>query len=80
MASDALIDKYIDPATPPGGARLREYGVSVWALVGYLRVVEGDPDRVAKDYDISREALDAALSYYKEHQWEIDARLMMNAA
>ena len=34
---------YLDPHRPSlDEARLVDYGVSVWALIGYLRAVDGD--------------------------------------
>jgi hypothetical protein len=47
MDEQKLIERYIDLDTDryPGGradARLREYGVPVWALVGQMRALNGD--------------------------------------
>lgn len=85
MDEQSLIERYIDLDTGryPGGkadARLRDYGVSVWAVIGYLRVVGHDVDRVAQDYAIPREAVEAALAYYRRYQSLIDARLLLNTA
>ena len=41
-------------------------------------MVDGDLDQVATDYDITREAVDAALAYYRMHKAAIDARLAAN--
>ena len=84
MDEQQLIERYIDLDTDryPGGradARPREYGVPVWALVGYLRVVDNDVDRVAEDYELPREAVEAALAYYRRNQPYIDARLLLNS-
>ncbi len=84
MDEQQLIERYIDLDTDryPSGradARLREYGVPVWALVGYLRVVDNDVDRVAEDYELPREAVEAALAYYRRNQAYIDARLLLNS-
>jgi uncharacterized protein (DUF433 family) len=79
----ALIKRYValEPAElDPANARLRETGVPVWALVGYHRAVDGDADRVAADYELPREAVEAALAFYKQHRAAIDARLSANAA
>lgn len=77
-----LIARYIveDPyRSSPAEARLAEYGTHVWAIVSYYRqAVHGDLDRVARDYDIPREAVEAALAYYCEHQSSIDARILLN--
>lgn len=83
MSNTQLIDQYIEPNPyRPGAAnaRLREYGVSIWALVGYYEAVRRDPDRVAHDYRLPREAVDAALAYYQKHKNAIDARLAENVA
>ena len=79
-----LIDRYVDTHTErypagPADARLREYGVSVWALVGHLHAVGGDVDKVAEDYLLPREAVEAALAYYGRYKKLIDARLLLNA-
>ena len=51
----------------------------MWALIGYLRMVDGDINRVAEDYRIPPEAVEAALAYYDRYRSEIDARLAANA-
>ena len=84
MSEDAadLIEQYIreDPEWPgPAEARIAGYGVPVWALIGYYRVVNADLSRVATDYDLPEDAVRAALAYYRRHQEEIDARLLANA-
>lgn len=85
LDEQALIEDYIDPGWDrfPGGpadARLRNYGASVWALIGYLRLVGGDVDRVAQDYGLSRVAVDAALAYFRQNKALIDGRIRLNAA
>ena len=84
MGEDApdLVQQYIreDPEWPGAAeARIAGYGVPVWALIGYYRAVNGDLSRVATDYDLPEDAVRAALAYYREHQKELDARLMANA-
>ena len=79
----ALIKRYVALETAevdPANARLRETGVPVWAVVGYHRAVDGDADRVAADYELPREAVEAALAFYERHRAAIDARLSANAA
>ncbi|MGH2460398.1 MAG: hypothetical protein ACRDIY_16210 [Chloroflexota bacterium] len=85
MDDQTLIDAFIDPDTDryPGGqadARLRLSGISVWALIGYLRVVDGNVERAAQDYAVPLEAVQAALAYYRRHRSLIDARLLLNSA
>jgi uncharacterized protein (DUF433 family) len=80
----ALIERHIapDPAgRGPADAYLREYGTSVWALIGYLdRDAAGGVERVAADYEVPVEAVRAALAYFARHKAYIDARLRLNAA
>jgi len=76
-----LIERHIElnPHKPwLAEARLKQSGVAVWALVGHLPAVDGDVDRVAAEYAIPREAVEAALAYYRRHQALIDARLDAN--
>ncbi len=77
-----LVTKWIRPHPWRRGveeARLVEPQISVWALIGYLQMVDGDIRRVAADYRIPAEAVEAALAYYEQHRPEIDARLAANA-
>jgi uncharacterized protein (DUF433 family) len=79
----ALIDEYIEPNPHRPGldeARLRQYGVSVWAIVGYWKGFHEDADRVAKAFAIPREAVDAAIAYYLRHRLLIDARIDANSS
>lgn len=83
MAQDEnqLIAEYIElnPHKPwRDEARLKDSGIAVWALIGYLPAVGGDVDQVAADYEISREAMDAALAYYRRNKAIIDARIEAN--
>jgi uncharacterized protein (DUF433 family) len=79
MRDDERIAHYIElNPQKPGlqNARLKEYGVPIWALIGYLQqAVEGDIDRVAADYKLPREAVEAALAFYHRFPEYIDARL-----
>ncbi len=71
-----LIARYIeqDPHRPGRyNARLTPY---VWAIAGRFEAVNhGDLDAAAADYDIPREAVEAALAYYERNKPAIDARL-----
>jgi uncharacterized protein (DUF433 family) len=83
LQEQELIARHIEPnphRLGPHEARLKEYGVSVWALVGYWKGAGGDVDQVAEAYQVPREAVEAALAYYHQHQYLIDARLALNAA
>ncbi|MGH2449074.1 MAG: DUF433 domain-containing protein [Chloroflexota bacterium] len=85
MDERELIERYIDLNAhryPDGraDARLRAYGVPVWALIGQLQALDGDLDQLAQDYELPREAVDAALAYYSCNKEYIDARLLLNSA
>jgi len=80
-SAQALIEQYIEQNPHRPGldeARLIGYGVAIWALVGYLSGAQGDILRVADDYDIPVEAVEAAIAYYNAHQTLIDARRAAN--
>jgi uncharacterized protein (DUF433 family) len=83
MGDEQIIRQYVaeDPDwSDPVEARIAGYGVPVWALIGYLRAVDGDLARTAQDYDVPEEAVRAAVAYYRRHQRAIDARLIENSA
>ena len=78
-----LIERWIEqqPHRPDlAEARLVEFGIPVWALVGYLEAVGNDVAQVAADYEVPRDAVEAALAYYRQHHQVIDARIAANAA
>jgi uncharacterized protein (DUF433 family) len=78
---DALIERYLEPnPNRPGPADwwLKDYGVSVWALVGQWKVEDNNIDRVAAAYEVPRQAVEAALAYYRRHPEVIEARLAAN--
>ena len=79
--ADALIAKYIEPHPAKPGrafARVKEYGVPVWALIGFLTEDFSNADQVARDYAIPREAMNAAIAYYQQNREHIDAWLLIN--
>lgn len=84
MAStDELIARYIQEnphRTGPANVRVMPYGVPVWALVGHLDAVHGNLQRVADDYELPTDVVEAALAYYEQHKQAIDARIAANAA
>ena len=58
VIDEELIERYVEPRpalSGTNGARLRDYGVSVWALVAYSQAADGDVDRV--DAGLDRPAL-----------------------
>jgi uncharacterized protein (DUF433 family) len=82
VTDQELIDNYIEPNPyRPGAAQARvvDYAVPVWALVGYLEAVHGDVARATHDYRLPVEAVEAALAYYRRHKILIDDRLAANA-
>jgi len=55
---ERLVERFIDLDYDryPGGradARLRESGVSVWALITYLRIYDNDAEQVADAFRLS---------------------------
>ena len=82
MDTDELITQYIEPNPHYPGiaeARLKRYGVAVWALIGQLPARANDLAQVARDYDVPLEAVEAAYAYYQRHRAVIDARIAANA-
>jgi len=80
---DGLIATYIEQNSQRPGleeARLKGFGVPVWALVGYYFAVGARLQRVAEDYELPEDAISAALAYYQRYRAFIDARLDANAA
>lgn len=79
--SERLIEQYIrvDPDRPtPDEAIVLPARVRVWALIGHLRSLSGDINRVAHGYDVSEDAVKAAMAYYRRHCAVIDNRLQAN--
>ncbi len=78
--SDALVAAYIEQNPNRFGtdeARLKGYGVAVWAIIGYWKGA-GDLTETTEGYDVPIEAVEAALAYYDRHGDIIDARLDAN--
>jgi uncharacterized protein (DUF433 family) len=73
---------WVDPSgRGPADARLAGYGTPVWALVAYSLGGAGrDVARIASDYGLPREAVDAAFAYFEAHREPILARLALNDA
>ncbi len=73
----------LDPNRPGlQRARLVEYGIPVWALIGYMADVDDEAavERTAHDYRIPVEAVRAAVAFYREHTCAIDTLLATNSA
>ena len=76
-----LIARWIEPHPRKGSAaeaRLKDAKIAVWAIVGQLRAEGRDVPRVAEDYGIPVETVEAALAYYHQHRAVIDDRLRAN--
>jgi uncharacterized protein (DUF433 family) len=85
LGEQHLIERHVDLETDryPSGradARLRDSGVSVWAIVTFLRIYGHDVDKVAEHFELSREEVEAALAYYRRNKPYIDARITLNEA
>jgi uncharacterized protein (DUF433 family) len=85
LGEQDLIERHVDLDTDryPSGradARLRDSGVSVWAIVAFLGVYSKDVDKVAEHFGLSREEVEAALAYYRRNRPYIDGRIALNEA
>ncbi|MBM3223388.1 MAG: DUF433 domain-containing protein [Candidatus Tectomicrobia bacterium] len=83
MCDDKLIECYIEAnACYPtqDEARLKKYGVAVWAVIAHLHAIGGNVALVAQDYALPKEAVEAAIAYYHKHKHLIDARIVANVA
>lgn len=70
-----------DPMRPGFGEyRLKDRGVPIWAIIGSLTEDADNVDDVAEAYGLPREAVEAALAFYRRHHAAIDARLAQNIA
>lgn len=79
--NDALIAAYIEPNPHHAGAdeaRLKQFGVSVWAIIDKYQTAKGDIAQVARQYDVPVEAIEAAVAYYAKHRAVIDNRRAAN--
>jgi uncharacterized protein (DUF433 family) len=84
LDEEQLIEKHVDLNYDRYGgradARLKRSGVSIWAIVTYLDVFDGDIEKVAWSYDLSQEEMAAALAYYRQNKKYVDARILLNDA
>jgi hypothetical protein len=79
---DELIDRYISPhphRVGIAGSWLPQYGYSVWILADALNDTNGDIARVAAEYEIPQEAVEAVAWFYQRHRKAIDAKILVNA-
>ena len=78
MDDDALIAQYItheSASAQAGDARLVGSDLPTWLLVRDLKAAWGSVLQVAADYDLPRDAVVAARTYYLRHVVLIDARI-----
>ncbi|MGH2532463.1 MAG: DUF433 domain-containing protein [Thermomicrobiales bacterium] len=83
QTDDELIEAHLEPDAYWSTAdewRLKERGVPVWAIIGFLLPDASNAEQVARDYGVSSDAVAAAIAYYRRHRAEIDARLAQNRA
>jgi hypothetical protein len=78
--ADALIAKQIQCDTAHHGRDRALTGagnglVPVWQVIAYLQAA--DLPTVASAYDLSEEAVRAAIAYYRRHRALIDARILL---
>jgi uncharacterized protein (DUF433 family) len=83
--TEALIERHIEPHPDPvkeGYAwyRLKERGVPIYAIIGSMAPILDNAADVADAFAVSREAVDAALAYYRRHKAAIDSRRAANRA
>jgi hypothetical protein len=78
-----LIETYIEQDPWELGrdrARVKEYGVSVAAIITALLYAGGDLYVVAEEYELPEDAVRAAVYYYALNKQVVDARLLLNWA
>lgn len=77
----ALIAEYVEQNPHRPGkdeARLKKYGVSVWAIAEKYRVTNGNAAHVAWLYEVPIDAIEAAIAYYEQHKAIIENRIAAN--
>lgn len=83
IAREQLIARWIEPNPhKPGSAEalVLPRRISVWALIELWRLDGKSLPDVAEAYDLPLEAVQAAVSYYRRHKAEVDARIERNNA
>jgi hypothetical protein len=81
--AETLIQRYIEPSPHRPGkadARLRQYGVSIWALIGSLPGVGGDMASTSAAFEVPVQGVEDACAYDGRHREVIDGRIAANAA
>ena len=75
-----LIARYVKPHPSDRGrayAWLPAYGQSVAAIVRGIRAREGDIGQLREDWELPKEAVRAAIAFYRRHRPFIDARILL---
>jgi uncharacterized protein (DUF433 family) len=79
---EKLIAKWIEPNPHRPGAdevRIKDYGMSVWAIVGYLDAgTDEELAAIARGFRVPIEVVRAAVAYYRRHKDVLDNRLAAN--
>lgn len=78
---EALLNQYIQFDPDKSGVdqvRVIPADVPVWVIVAQVEGVDGDVSQVADDYELPREAVEAALIFYRRNRAAIDARRAEN--
>ncbi len=78
---EGLLSTYIhfDPSEPGvDQARVAPADVPVWVIVAQLEGVNENVTQVAEDYELPREAVEAAIIFYRRNRAAIDARRAEN--
>ena len=74
-----LIERWIVPHRGKRGhaeSVILNNGTSVWVII-YQWLYDGNIERVKSSYELSEEAFDAAIAYYRQHKHVIDARITL---
>jgi hypothetical protein len=78
-----LIERWIEPDPDERGpheARLKQYGISAWAIIGVWKKSDGNIEAVISNCEVPREAVEAMLALYRRYAPYIDARILLNDA
>ena len=74
--NEPLIQK--TPGVMGGEACIRRTRISVWILVGYRKLGMTDAELLESYPGLTQRDLDAAWSYYREHESEIEEAIRQN--
>lgn len=79
--SEERFSRYIEenPFRPGlANARFMESGMAIWAFAGALEAANNDVDRLARDYELSHEQVEAAIAFSQRYKEIIDDRRAAN--